>query len=284
MDKEDVGQYVVNRLKLDVKPDSSKLDNWRNVVKSLKIDSPKATIGIVGKYIELEDSYISIKEALLHAAAKVGISLNIEFITSDVDVLDTNILNDLDGILIPGGFGERGVEGKLEAVEYAINNEIPIFGICLGMHSMVIQFARRIGMENANSSEFNQNLVYPVIDMMEEQKKIKNMGGTMRLGAYDCKLIKNTKAYDAYKQELIQERHRHRFELNNGFKEDLINNGLILSGSSPDGFLIEIIELKEHPWFLGCQFHPEFKSRPNNAHPLFVSFVDAVYKHSQKSI
>ncbi|MDR0901039.1 MAG: CTP synthase (glutamine hydrolyzing) [Methanobrevibacter sp.] len=287
MDKENVGQYIVDRLKLDelegldVNPDSSKLDSWREVVKSLKKQDPEISIGIVGKYIELEDSYMSIREALQHAAANIGVKLNVKFVNSDVNNLKDGTLSDLDGILIPGGFGERGVEGKLDAVEYAIANNIPIFGICLGMHSMVIQFARRIGLEGANSSEFDENNPYPVIDMMEEQKKIKQMGGTMRLGSYDCKLQKDTKAYDAYKQDIIKERHRHRFEFNNEFKEELTNNGLILSGSSPDDFLIEIVELPDHPWFLGCQFHPEFKSRPNNAHPLFVSFVDAAYEYSK---
>ncbi|KZX17575.1 glutamine hydrolyzing CTP synthase [Methanobrevibacter filiformis] len=277
MEKENVKQYIADRLKLDIDVDSFKLTEWSEMVKSLKTEDPIITIGVVGKYISLEDAYMSIREALKHAAAEIGVKLNIEFINSDVEVLDTNILSNLDGILIPGGFGERGIEGKLEAVEYAIVNKVPIFGICLGMHSMVIQFARRIGMKDANSSEFVRGLKYPVIDMMEEQKKIKQMGGSMRLGSYECKLKKNTKAYDAYNEDLIQERHRHRYEFNNKFKEELVNNGLILSGSTVDDFLIEMVELDNHPWFLGCQFHPEFKSRPNRAHPLFVSFVKSVY-------
>jgi CTP synthase len=284
MDKENVGDYINNRLKLNLDIDFSKLDNWRNMLQSLKKKEPVVKVGIIGKYIELEDAYISIKEALLHAAGANNVKVEVKFVNSDVDSIDTKILDELDGILIPGGFGERGVEGKLEAVDYAIENNVPIFGICLGLHSMVIQFARRNGMKNANSSEFGDNLKYPVIDMMEEQKKVKKMGGSMRLGSYECKLVENTMAQDIYKQDIIKERHRHRFEVNNEFKEQLVKDGLILSGFSPDKFLVEIIELKDHPWFLGCQFHPEFKSRPNNAHPLFVSFIKATVKHSQKNV
>ncbi len=174
-----------------------------------------------------------------------------------------------------------GVEGKLDAVEYAIVNDVPIFGICLGMHSMVIQFARRNKMKNANSTEFDKDIHYPVIDLMEKQKEIKQMGGTMRLGSYDCKLIKDTKAYLSYKEDLIKERHRHRYEFNNEFRDELQEAGLVISGTSPDDFLVEIVELPDHPWFLGCQFHPEFKSRPNKAHPLFVSFMEAASNYSK---
>ena len=206
--------------------------------------------------------------------------MNIVYLSSDVDVENEeelkafyDELSKLDGILIPGGFGDRGVEGKLSAVDYAIENEVPIFGICLGMQCMVIQFARRIGMDGANSSEFKDDLEYPVIDMMEEQKKIKNMGGTMRLGAYDCKLIDGTRTKEAYGEDFIQERHRHRYEYNNEYRDVLTENGLVIAGTTLDDFLVEIVELPDHPWFIGCQFHPEFKSRPNNAHPLFASFV-----------
>lgn len=289
LDNNNIGEFIVNRIGLDITPDSSKLDSWREVVKRLEISSPVVTIGIVGKYVELEDAYISIRESLLHAAANVGVKLNIEYINSDVDSLDRNVLSELDGILIPGGFGGRGFEGKLEAVDYAIENSVPIFGICLGMQSMVTQFARRNGFEGANSTEFSKDAEYPVIDMMEKQKEIKQMGGTMRLGGYDCKLIKNTKTYEAYSQfedyfkgeYLIEERHRHRYEFNNDYRQVLQEKGLVLSGVSPDDFLVEIVELPEHPWFIGCQFHPEFKSRPNRPHPLFNSFVDAAYKYSK---
>jgi CTP synthase len=278
---QNIGKFVAERIKLDVDTEAADLDQWKTIVKSLKKQDPIVTIAIIGKYVELEDSYISIRESLLHAAAKIGVKLNLEYLSSDVDELDPDELKELDGILIPGGFGERGVEGKLDAVEYAINNNVPIFGICLGMHSMVIQFARRNNMKNANSTEFDKETIYPVIDLMEKQKKIKNMGGTMRLGSYECKLIKNTKAYLSYNEDQIAERHRHRYEFNNEFRKDLQEAGLVISGVSPDDFLVEIIELPDHPWFLGCQFHPEFKSRPNNAHPLFVSFMNAVYDYSK---
>lgn len=290
LDNNNVGEFIVNRLSLNIEPDSSKLDSWREVVKKLEIKSPKVTIGIVGKYVELEDAYISIRESLQHAAAHVGVNIDIEYINADVDHLDKDVLSQLDGILIPGGFGGRGFEGKLEAVDYAIDNEVPIFGICLGMQSMVTQFARRNGFEGANSTEFDKGNKFPVIDMMEKQKEIKQMGGTMRLGGYDCKLVKGTKTYDAYSkfsdyfkgEDLIEERHRHRFEFNNDYRAILQEKGLVLSGISPDDFLVEIIELPNHPWFIGCQFHPEFKSRPNRPHPLFTSFVDAAYKYSKE--
>ena len=281
LEENNIGKLIVDRINLDVIPDSSKLDNWRDIVKSLKIEEPEVTIGIVGKYVELEDAYISIRESLLHAAASIGVKANIKFVSSDVEELDEEVMKSLDGILIPGGFGERGVEGKLDAVEYAIVNKVPLFGICLGMHSIVIQFAKRNGYPDANSSEFNEKTEHPVIDMMEEQKKIKNMGGTMRLGSYDCKLVKGTKTYEAYGEEDISERHRHRFEFNNEFRQDLQDKGLIISGTSPDEFLVEIVELPDHPWAIGCQFHPEFKSRPNRPHPLFKSFLEAVHEHSK---
>lgn len=281
LEENNIGKLIVDRINLDVIPDSSKLDNWRDIVKSLKIEEPEVTIGIVGKYVELEDAYISIRESLLHAAASIGVKANIKFVSSDVEELDEEVMKSLDGILIPGGFGERGVEGKLDAVEYAIANKVPLFGICLGMHSIVIQFAKRNGYPDANSSEFNEKTKHPVIDMMEEQKKIKNMGGTMRLGSYDCKLVKGTKTYKAYGEEDISERHRHRFEFNNEFRQDLQDKGLIISGTSPDEFLVEIVELPNHPWAIGCQFHPEFKSRPNRPHPLFKSFLEAVHEYSK---
>ncbi|MGL4670088.1 MAG: CTP synthase [Methanobacteriaceae archaeon] len=289
MNNANVGQFVLDRIKLNVSENynnnlnpnnKDNLKEWEKIVESLKIKDPSCTIGIIGKYIELEDSYMSIRESLQHGAAKAKVGLNIEWIDSDND-LDYNKLVELDGILIPGGFGERGIEGKLKAVNYAIDNKIPIFGICLGMQSMVIQFARRLGMTDANSSEFNPNTSYPVIDLMEEQKKINEMGGSMRLGSYDCELSKDSKAYASYNSEIVQERHRHRYEFNNEFRDELVKNGLIISGTSSDNFLVEIVEIEDHPWFLGCQFHPEFKSRPNNAHPLFVSFVEAVYKQSK---
>ena len=281
LEEKNIGQLIVNRISLDIEADSSKLDDWAKVVDSLKIKNPIVTIGIVGKYVELEDAYISIRESLQHAAASIGVKANIEYLSSDVEKLDKDILNSFDGILIPGGFGERGFEGKLDAIDYAIENDVPLFGICLGMQSMVTQFARRNGYPDANSSEFDDNLAHPVIDMMEEQKKIKNMGGTMRLGSYDCKIVEGTKTYQAYGEIGIEERHRHRYEFNNEYRQDLQDKGLIISGTSPDDFLVEIVEIPNHPWAIGCQFHPEFKSRPNRPHPLFKSFLEAIYKYSK---
>ena len=281
LEEKNIGQLIVNRIGLDVDADPSKLDDWADIVESLRIKDPQVTIGIVGKYVELEDSYISIRESLLHAAASIGVKANIKYLSSDVEELDSDALKEFDGILIPGGFGERGFEGKLDAVQYAIDNNVPLFGICLGMQSIVTQFARMHGYPNANSSEFDDNLEFPVIDMMEEQKKIKNMGGTMRLGSYDCKIIEGTKTYEAYGETDIEERHRHRYEFNNDYRDDLIEKGLIISGTSPDDFLVEIVELPDHPWAIGCQFHPEFKSRPNRPHPLFKSFLEAIYEFSK---
>ena len=266
LEDNNIGELIVNRIGLEISPDSSKLDKWRKIVESLRIKNPEVTIGIVGKYVELEDAYISIRESLLHAAASIGVKANIKYLSSDVEKLDHDAMSEFDGILIPGGFGERGFEGKLDAVEYAINNNVPLFGICLGMQSIVTQFARRNGYPEANSSE---------------QKKIKNMGGTMRLGSYDCKIIEGTKTYEAYGEIDIEERHRHRYEFNNDFRQDLVDKGLIISGTSPDNFLVEIVELPNHPWAVGCQFHPEFKSRPNRPHPLFKSFLEAIYEFSK---
>ncbi|MFM5882198.1 CTP synthase [Methanobrevibacter gottschalkii] len=281
LEEHSIGELIVKRIGLNIKPDSSKLNEWREVVKSLKIKEPKVNIGIIGKYVELEDSYISIRESLLHAAASIGVKANIIYLSSDVKELDQDAMSELDGILIPGGFGERGFEGKLDAIEYAIENNVPLFGICLGMQSMVTQFARRNGFSGANSSEFDDDLKFPVIDMMEEQKKIKNMGGTMRLGSYGCKIIEGTKTYEAYGESDIEERHRHRYEFNNDYRDGLQEKGLIISGTSPDDFLVEIIELPNHPWAVGCQFHPEFKSRPNRPHPLFKAFLEAIHDYSK---
>ncbi|WP_304125506.1 CTP synthase [Methanosphaera cuniculi] len=269
-----VGKYVLNRLDIEAPAKNADLYQWSEIVKDLKIDSPKVKIGVVGKYIELEDAYISIREALKHAGAANKVEVDIDWIKAD-DNYDTEQLSQYDGILIPGGFGERGINGKIEAVKYAIENDIPIFGICLGLHAMTIAIAQLNGHPEANSTEFDVECEYPVIDMMEEQKKINNMGGTMRLGAYPCKIREETIAYDAYKDTNISERHRHRYEVNNEYRDVLEDFGAVISGTSPDDFLVEMIELKDHSWFLGCQFHPEFKSRPNNAHPLFKSFIKA---------
>jgi CTP synthase len=281
INKEKVGEYIINRIKIDA--GEQDLTEWEHVVESLKQDAYQVSVGIIGKYVELEDAYMSIRESLKHAAANLGVKVNIEWIQAENDI-DEDKLSHLDSILIPGGFGERGINGKLEAVRYSLENNVPLFGICLGMQCMVIEFARINGFEGAHSTEFDQETPYPVIDLMEEQKKIKNMGGTMRLGSYPCKLKEKTMAQEAYQQEEVSERHRHRFELNNDYRDVLKEKGLIISGTSPDDFLVEMIELADHPWFLGCQFHPEFKSRPNSAHPIFVSFLKAALEnHKQKS-
>lgn len=282
LNKEKVGEYVINRIKIETCEQD--LEEWEKVVDALKQDEYQVSVGIIGKYVELEDAYMSIRESLNHAAAHLGIKVNIEWIQAD-DKINEDKISHLDSLLIPGGFGGRGISGKLDAVRYSLQHKVPLFGICLGMQCMVIEYARLNGFEDAHSTEFDSQTHYPVIDLMEEQKKIKNMGGTMRLGSYPCKLKQGTMAKEAYGEEEVSERHRHRYELNNDYREILKDKGLTISGTSPDDFLVEIVELKDHPWFLGCQFHPEFKSRPNKAHPIFVSFMEAtLLNHKQKSV
>lgn len=272
LNRENMGEYILNRLKMEAhKPD---LYAWSRIVESLKLDGNRVKVGIIGKYVELEDAYISIREALKHAAAELGAKVDIEWIRAE-DTINMDKIRKFNALLIPGGFGERGIKGKLDAVRYSIEEDIPLFGICLGMQCMVIEYARLHGWEDANSTEFESNAKHPVIDIMLEQENIENMGGTMRLGSYPCKIKKDTIAYEAYREDLVNERHRHRFEFNNDYRESLENEGLVISGVSPDNVLVEMVEIKDHPWFLGCQFHPEFKSRPNCAHPIFVSFMKA---------
>jgi CTP synthase len=276
LNQEKVGEYILNRIK--IKAGAQDLSEWERVVKALKQDDHLISVGIVGKYVQLEDAYISIRESLKHAAAHLGVKVKIEYIQAE-ETLDNEKIDHLDSLLIPGGFGERGIAGKLETVRYSLKKNVPLFGICLGMQCMVIEFARLKGFEGAHSTEFDPKTEHPVIDLMLEQKKIKNMGGTMRLGSYPCKLQNGTIAQEAYGKDEVSERHRHRYELNNEYRDVLEEKGLLISGTSPDNFLVEMVELKNHPWFLGCQFHPEFKSRPNNAHPIFVSFLSAAMEH-----
>lgn len=260
------------------------IDNseWIGMVNRLKNLSKKTTIALVGKYVELHDAYISVVEALNHGGLANDSDVEIKWINA-MDVNEGNaaeILKDVDGILVPGGFGDRGVEGKIEAIKYARENKVPFLGICLGMQCSVIEFSRNVlRYEDANSSEINPETQYPVIDLMPEQKDIDEMGGTMRLGLYPCKLLKGSKAEAAYGDELIYERHRHRYEYNNEYRKPLMEAGLIISGTSPDGRLVEIVELKDHPWFVAAQFHPELKSRPNRPHPLFRDFVKAAQEN-----
>jgi CTP synthase len=278
--KEKFDSLVVNRLHLPER--KIKLDDWENFVSGIKNPSREVEIAVCGKYITHMDAYKSIMEAFTHAGAENQVKVKIKPVNAE-DCETENFqeqLNGVSGILVPGGFGERGIEGKIKAVEYARGNKIPFFGICLGLQCAVVEFARNVcGMKNANSSEFKKSK-YSVIDLMPEQKNVKEMGATMRLGAYPCVIQNNTKAYAAYKTNYISERHRHRYEVNNKFRRKLTDKGLVLSGLSPDKELVEMIELEDHPWFVACQFHPELKSRATNAHPLFREFVRAALDYS----
>ncbi len=253
--------------KLNLKYKVSDMQNWKNLIDIINNLEGKVKIGIVGKYTNLKDSYISIVESLNHGGYYSRRNVEIEWINSgEIDDIAncSRILDNIDGMLVPGGFGIRGINGKINAVRYARENQIPYFGICLGMQCAVIEFAKNaLGIEDANSSEFDRKTKNPVIDIMVEQKKINGLGGTMRLGAYPCRLKTGTKAYQAYREDLISERHRHRFELNNNYIERFQSAGMIISGLYPEKNLAEIIEIKDHPWFVGVQFHPEFKSRPD---------------------
>lgn len=252
-------------------------EEWAKMIKNIKEKVEKTVnVGIVGKYISLEDSYLSIVESLKHAGFKEKTKVNISYVNAECITKENakEMLQEYDGILVPGGFGDRGIEGKIEAARYARENNKPYLGICLGMQMAVIEFARNVlGYKDANSEEFNLKTSHPVIHIMEEQKKIHKKGGTMRLGAYPCVLDKNSLVYSLYGQEEISERHRHRYEYNFNYKSEFEKAGLKCVGISPDNKLVEIVELKGHPFYVGCQFHPEFKSRPNRPHPLFEGFV-----------
>lgn len=271
-------QGVVDKIleKLGVWAAEPKMKQWENIVKRVYEPATNVNIAVVGKYVELMDSYKSLTEALVHGGIANNSKVNITYVDSEkLESSDpTDVLKNMDGILVPGGFGNRGIEGKIKAVEFARKNKIPYFGICLGMQLAVIEFARNVaGVCNANSEEFKGTDCEPVISMMEEQKKVANLGGTMRLGAYPCSLVSGTKAFDAYGQKEISERHRHRYEFNNDFMDKLSSKGLVISGKNVAANLVEMVELADHPWFVGCQFHPEFKSKPFDCHPLFKSFI-----------
>ncbi len=279
---QNLDKIVLKKLKLpDIKLDLTK---WTEFVDRVKHPEGEVTIGICGKYTEVLDAYKSISESFIHAGAENNVKVKtFYFSAEDVEKEGAEkFLKEIDGLLVPGGFGERGIEGKIEAIRYARENEIPFFGICLGMQCAVIEYARNVcGIKNAHSSEFSRTR-NAVIDLMPEQKKVKMKGATMRLGAYPCVIQKGTKAKKAYKKEKISERHRHRYEVNNKFREILSEKGLVISGVSPDNHLVEMIELENHPWFVACQFHPELKSRATKAHPLFRDFVKAAYDYFQK--
>ncbi|MFN3195367.1 MAG: CTP synthase [Chlorobiota bacterium] len=272
--------------KLDVKVKDINLDTWNKFVRKIKKPRYEVKIALVGKYTKYEDSYKSISEAFIHAGSINNCRVKLDMLNSEdmVDAKTTKkLLKDYDGVLIAPGFGNRGIEGKLHAIKYIRENKIPFFGICLGMQCSVIEFARNVcGLKNAHSAEFDKN-DQNVIDIMADQVDVEDKGGTMRLGAYPCKLTKGSKAHKAYGSINISERHRHRYEVSNQFREVLEKNGMTLSGLSPDGNLVEIVELNDHPWFVGVQFHPELKSRAVSGHPLFIDFVKAVLKLKKQS-
>lgn len=277
--KRNLDVLILNKLNLKVKP--IKINTWNKFVNRIKNPKYQVNVGLVGKYTQYRDSYKSILEAFIHAGSINNTSVNVELIDSE-QITPDNVaekLHNLDGVLVGPGFGSRGIDGKITSIQYIRENKIPFFGICLGMQCAVIEFARNVcNLQNAHSAEFAKT-EHNVIDLMDEQKKIKDKGGTMRLGAYPCTIQPNTIAFEAYKTTQISERHRHRYELNNNFRELLQSKGMIMSGLSPDGQLVEIIELSNHPWFVGVQFHPELKSRAVTGSPLFISFIKAVLKY-----
>ncbi len=286
MRKERLDERVLSKLKLSYKKDP-KIDQWKEYLGRLKNPTDTVDIGLIGKYVELKDAYKSIAEAFVHAGAENECRVNVEWIHAE-DITKENVnklLDDLDGILVAPGFGERGIEGKILASQYARENNIPFFGICLGLQCAVIEFARNVlKLKRANSTEMDPKTKHPVIDIMEDQKSVTEMGGTMRLGAYPCNLKKGTKAAQTYGQTKISERHRHRYEFNGQYLEDFEKYGFVASGVNPDTNLVEIMEMADHPWFVGTQFHPELKSTVLNPHPLFVRFIRAALMQRKELI
>jgi CTP synthase len=281
MQNEGLDQVVLEKLGLPLQGESD-LKNWKEFLSKLEYPKKEVEIGLIGKYVELKDAYKSIVEAFIHAGAENECQVKIKWIHSESMSRHemSEQIKGLNGVLVAPGFGDRGFEGKLEAVRYAREEGIPFLGICLGMQAAVIEYARNVlGLVNAHSTEMDADSAHPVIDLMEDQKEISNKGGTMRLGAYDCVLQEGSKAAEVYKRKEINERHRHRYEYNNAYKDQLTEAGLIASGVNPDTALVEIVEIEQHPWFLGVQFHPEYKSTVVNPHPLFVGFVKAALLH-----
>jgi CTP synthase len=278
----DEGLDKVTLEKFKIKESEPDLDKWKNFLHKLKNPTHQINIGLVGKYVELDDSYKSILESLIHAGTENEVKVFVKSIHSeylDKENISKQLLK-LDGIIVAPGFGQRGLDGKILAVEFARLNKIPFLGICLGMQMAVIEYARNVKkMRYANSTEISEKCKDPVIDLMTSQKEIINMGGTMRLGAWDCEIEKNTKSYKSYKKKLISERHRHRYEFNNNYTDKIFDDKFIIAGSNPDTKLVEIVENIDHPWFVGVQFHPEYKSSVYNPHPIFVNFVKASLKN-----
>lgn len=278
LQEEGLDRIVLEKLKIDA--GDADMNDWRKMVHKIINPSNTVKIAIVGKYVALPDAYLSVAEALRHAGIANDTAIQIHWINAE-EIEDTAVdlkkcFADIDGILVPGGFGDRGVEGKIKAIQYARENKVPFFGLCLGMQCAVVEFARNVcNMADAHSTEFNPDTPFPVIDLMSEQVAVEEKGGTMRLGIYPCKVPEDTLTCQAYQDEIIYERHRHRWEFNNAYREQLTQAGLVIGGTLPNGRLVEIIEIKDHPWFVGTQFHPELKSRPTNPHPLFREFIKA---------
>jgi CTP synthase len=270
-----LGTFIAEAIDLDGQPPD--LSNWQDMVRRIQNPSAALKIGVVGKYLPAPDAYISVTEALRHAGIHHNVRIDIRWVASEaLESGDLRALEEVDGIVVPGGFGHRGIEGKIVAARYARTQQVPYLGLCLGLQCAVIEFARdALGAPDANSTEFNAFTSHPVIDLLPEQRDVADKGGTMRLGLYPCKLQPDTKAALAYGEPVVYERHRHRFEFNNLYREALWEAGMMFSGTSPNDRLVEIIELKDHPWFVASQFHPEFRSRPNRPHPLFRDFVRA---------
>jgi CTP synthase len=283
LEEASVGDFISKRMGLEIRTQPDWTD-WQKMVQNMRREKPKINIAIVGKYIELHDAYMSVKEAVHHAGNANDVDIDITWIhSSDLEKMkNIRRLKEVGGIIVPGGFGERGIEGKIAAIQYAREKRVPYLGLCLGMQLMVVEFARHVlEDERPNSTEFNPSTPHPVIDLMPDQRDITDMGGTMRLGLYPCKLQEHTVAKEAYQKDLVQERHRHRFEFNNAYRDVLGDADMIFSGLSPEGRLVEIAELADHPFMLGTQFHPEFLSRPNRPHPLFVAFIKATMERRQ---
>lgn len=283
MQAEELDKVVLEKLGLSSRS-LPELTKWKGFLTCLKNPTKEVTIGLVGKYVELKDAYKSISEAFIHAGASNECRVQLKWIHSEELTKENSSkeLADLDGILVAPGFGSRGISGKIEAVRFARENKVPFFGICLGMQCAVIEFARHVlGYEDAHTTEIAEDSAYPVISMMEEQKTISNMGGTMRLGTYKCQLKPDSKVSDAYNSELIDERHRHRYEFNSAYLSDFENAGMIATGRNPESGLVEVVEIPTHPWFVGAQFHPEYKSTVDNPHPLFVAFVKAAIENKK---